>query len=104
MRLILAILMLCLSGCTAPQPARYECPQRLLQSWQFTYCMTGPFPWGVEATAEWCRWCCGEPVDVQRIVQRLARMTLPVSCRVFDTDDDNDVDLRDFRGVQNDDL
>ncbi|MCK4624035.1 MAG: hypothetical protein KAV00_01905 [Phycisphaerae bacterium] len=102
---LLSVLLLCAYGCTTtPQPVCYECPQRLMRQWQFTYCMTGPYPWMVEATAEWCRWCCGEPVDVQATVQRLARLALPVPCRVFDTDGDDDVDLRDFQEVQNGDI
>lgn len=93
--------LLLLSGCVAP--VRYDCPQRLTEQWQFSYCMTGPYPWLVEATAEWCRWCCSEPVDVDDIAARLARMTLPAPCRVFDMDSDNDVDLEDYKGWMNGD-
>lgn len=46
--LVLLRVLIGLCGCaTTSQPVRYECPQRLIQQWQFTYCMTGPYPWMV---------------------------------------------------------
>lgn len=107
-RLIL-LLLLCVPSCiTTPQPVRYECPERLIQQWQWTYCMTGPYPWLVDYRPPYagprdrlCDWCCREVTD-PRILARFMRAVLPGPCGALNTDGDYDVDLRDWSEWQND--
>lgn len=90
-----------ISGCTTtPQPVACVCPPQSKQ-WQFVWCMTGPYGWMQPENSHFCQWANGKPVNGWPYTQRWGRAVFPTSCRGFDTDGDNDVDLRDFQEVQN---
>ena len=98
MRLAIVLLVLC--GCAAPQPVRYDCPppaQHLLEHRDIVTCRTGPWP------NEW-RWLVGGgewPVRTEPLCS-LGVLVLPAACEVFDVDRDGDVDLDDYARWQND--
>jgi len=84
-----------LCGCAAtPRPVPCESmSQRLLQHRDFATCMTGPW------SAVWVRnigWSAKHEREC-----RFGSLVLPDACMGFDADHDGDVDLRDFREVQN---